>query len=281
MLGGPSRSHPRLAYVALRTPLMPEKLPPINLWKLHEMDLSVDSDQNGWLAHPSIPIRGGDGLPDSVEHHRVILNPLGNMDCDLNAPVKRPEHLHQAIQRETTKICISNPRKVRCSKSGQVSSFSNGEHALVQTRDNAGSQNRLGLFQIRTGIAQVTKYLATSFHQFKIGLAHNITSRFNRATRLAIKSISAFGVLIPAFDFLRNAWTTQSRPAPSPSGFAISALPPFAAIVSAVFTRSLTASGNVSKTLRAALIQLIVLESLLNAYVVIFDYILQYLSAHS
>ena len=67
---------------------------------------------------------------------------------------------------------------------------------------------------------------------------------------------------------------------PNPfSGFAISAaLPPSAAIVSAVLARFRTVAGNDSNTLRAALIQPIGLVSWFMAYVVNIDYTSQQIS---
>ena len=66
---------------------------------------------------------------------------------------------------------------------------------------------------------------------------------------------------------------------PNPfSRFAISALPPSAAIVSAVLARFRTVAGNDSNTLRAALIQPIGLVSWFMAYVVNIDYTSQQIS---
>ena len=78
-----------------------------------------------------------------------------------------------------------------------------------------GREDGLGLLQVRVGIPEVAEHVAAPLDQFEVALGHDDSSLLKRASRLPIRSISAFGVLIPDFDFFRNAWITQRQPATS------------------------------------------------------------------
>ena len=86
---------------------------------------------------------------------------------------------------------------------------------LSRLGDDPGGQDRLGLFQVRMRIAEITKHITASLNQFEVAFAHGNSSLFSRPSRSLAKSISAFGVLIPVFDFFWNAWITHSCPATS------------------------------------------------------------------
>ena len=63
------------------------------------------------------------------------------------------------------------------------------------------------------GITEITEDAAASLDEFKCAFAHGYGPPVSRFSRSLTGSISAFGVLIPVFDFFRNACRTQSRPA--------------------------------------------------------------------
>ena len=120
---------------------------------------------------------------------------------------------------------------------------------MVENRDDSSGKDRLGLLDVRTWIAEITKHVPASLDQLQFLIAHS-PFPFHLASRAL--SISAFGVLIPDVDFFLNAWTTHNVPAisvtyttrqasvrnrkaiskrPVPGRSAMSALPPSAAIV--------------------------------------------------
>ena len=189
------------------------------------------------------------------------------MERNPEIAVERRHHLHQPVQSEPPEVRIANTREVRSGETGQRGGLSYRKTTVIQHGDDPGRENRLGLFQIRKRIVEVAKHIAASLDQFEVAFVHGSSSLFSRPSRPLTRSISALGVLIPVFDFFRNAWITHRRPAtavtyttrqasvryrtassmtPGPrpfSGFTISALPPSAAIVSAVLTRSRTGVG--------------------------------------
>src|SRR6266704_4230836 len=125
---------------------------------------------------------------------------------------------------------------------------------------------------------QVAEDIAASPQYFQLCIFHRNIS-FNLFRRSFISSISLGGVLIPCVDFFWNTWSTQSSsptctvkttrkasplnrsaisntPEPNPCrGFAMSALPPSVAIVSAVRQIALTPPGKSSNSFLAALNQ--------------------------
>ena len=61
-------------------------------------------------------------------------------------------------------------------------------------------------------IAEVAKDVSAALDQLEFAVVHDGRSLLRRANRVRTRSISAFGVLIPVFDFFWNAWITHKCP---------------------------------------------------------------------
>src|SRR3974390_1926125 len=187
------------------------------------------------------------------------------------------EHRHQPIRCEASQFGIANTRQVRRRYSRPRRRRPHRQPVPFQHLDDLGSQYGLELRGIRIRTPQVPERVPASPYDFHFFAPHRNIS-FNRFSRSRINSISRCGVLIPWVDFFWNACTTQrsspictayttryalprngsatsSTPAPIPViGFAMSALPPSAAIVSALRQMVCAPSGNFSNSFSAALI---------------------------
>src|SRR5208282_6085853 len=152
----------------------------------------------------------------------------------------------------------------------------------VERLDDFGCEDRFELLEVCVLVPQIAEHISASPHHFQLFAfrfhCHRNIS-LNLFKRSLIRSISRFGVLMPCVDFFWKAWTTQissasctayttrnasprsgsaisNTPDPKPCiGFAISDVPPSAAIVKAVRQIDLAPSGNFSNSLSAALIQ--------------------------
>ena len=105
--------------------------------------------------------------------------------------------------------------KISGGKPGHLAGLRRAESAVVQHRDDSSRQNRLGVLQVRVRITKIPEDVPASHFEVKVPFVHCNKSLFNRASRAFTKSRSAFGVLIPVVDFLRNACTAHILPANS------------------------------------------------------------------
>ena len=92
--------------------------------------------------------------------------------------------------------------------SGQLVRRPHRQLAVIEHADDARGQQRAQLLFVRVGLAESADDVAAAPDDIEFVLAHRSLS-LSRFSRSWIRSISAFGVLIPVFDFFWNACSTQ------------------------------------------------------------------------
>jgi len=126
-------------------------------------------------------LRGWRVKADQVNTRRINSVLRVNKHGNFQFAIKRCKHLHQTVQREASKMGVSDARKIRCGESSHGGGLSHRQPALVQRRDDAGGKDRLGVFDIRFRVGEIAIDIAASFDQFKFGLVYDSNSRFSRA----------------------------------------------------------------------------------------------------
>src|SRR6266480_1480189 len=134
-----------------------------------------------------------------------------NLDL-LPQPVK---DRHQPVHGEAVQLDPPDAGKVRRRNAGDLPGLANGQLALIEQLDNPGGKDRPKLFKIGVRMVEVAENIPAALDNIKIIVAHRSIS-FSRFSRSWIRSISAFGVLMPFLDFFWKACTTQTA-SPPPS----------------------------------------------------------------
>ena len=133
------------------------------------------------------------GAPPKLPRFYVNRNP--------EAVVERREHSHQPVNRETRQIRVAYARKVCGGEASEGTGFAHRKSSLVQQRDDASRQDRLGLFEVGMGVVKIPEDVAASLDQLEVASFTAPAPSLNRPNRAFTRSISDFGVLVPDFDF--------------------------------------------------------------------------------
>ena len=105
------------------------------------------------------------------------------MERDPGIAVKGRKHLHQPVQREPAEVRVANAREVRRRETGQRAGLAGGQAAVIQHRDDARREDRLGLLQVDVGVAELAKHIASGLDQLEMAPAHDIISLLSCVSR--------------------------------------------------------------------------------------------------
>ena len=81
--------------------------------------------------------------------------------------VECAEHARQAINGKTAKVGVADPRIIGRGEACRFASLPDAEAAIVQCRDSVGSQDRLGVFEVRIRISEIPEDVSCPFDEFE------------------------------------------------------------------------------------------------------------------
>ena len=120
---------------------------------------------------------------------------------------------HEAVHGEAVELHAPDAGEVRRRNASDLLGLAHGQLALVQKLDNPGGKDRPKLLKVGVRVVEIAENIPAALDNLKIVIAQRSIS-FSRLSRSSIRSISAFGVLMPVLEFFWKACTTQTASAP-------------------------------------------------------------------
>ena len=114
-----------------------------------------------------------------------------------------------SVHGEPAEIGAADTGEISGRKTGQLVRLADGQALRVERLDNPGCQDGAQLLQFGIGKAEIAESVPLPCTVEIVVVAHRNAS-FSRFSRSWIRSISAFGVLIPVLDFFWNACSTHT-----------------------------------------------------------------------